>query len=427
MAGKKVKLLNRLANEKELVSNFFSLSSLTIMNYLFPLLTFPYLVRILGVEKFGLLNFSTAFIGYFILLTDYGFNISAVRLIAVNREKNEVLNELISAVYLIKLFLMFISTFIFLIVVYNLGFFKNEIILYKITFLIVIGNFLYPFWFFQGLEKTKFVAVITFLIRLIWAISVFVFINNANDYILAALLNSLQSIFIGIILFIVMIYKYHVKFIIPSFLFLKKQIIEGGIIFISSCAISLYTISNTFILGLLTSNIFVGYFSAADKIRQAIQSIMTPFTQSMYPHVSKLFGQSKTKAKRFIINSLKYVGTFSFLISTATFIFAEDLVFLFLGQQYSNSILVLRIISFLPFIIYLSNLFGIQTMLNLGMNKQFAIIISIAAVISIISSIILVPAYKEIGSGISMLITEIFVTAMIILYLTRKLLTNYEI
>jgi PST family polysaccharide transporter len=171
---------------------------------------------------------------------------------------------------------------------------------------------------------------------------------------------------------------------------------------------------------LLTSNTIVGYFAAADKIRQAIQNLLFPFTQAMYPHVSKLFNESKLLAKKFVMKSLKYIGGFSFLISFLTFIFAKQLVLILVGENYLQSVNVLRIISFLPFIIYLSNLFGIQTMLNLKFNKEFTLIISLAALVNIAMSFLLIPLWKEVGSAVAVLLTEIVVTGSIVLFLSKK-------
>lgn len=415
-----MKLFSLINGRKILIENILSLSTIQFLNYLFPFITFSYLVRVLGVEKFGLINFAAAFIGYFVLITDYGFNISAVRLISIQRNEKQKLNELVSSIYTIKFILFVISLLIFILISLSIEIFRNEFQLYAFTFLTVIGNVFLPVWFYQGIEKTKFIAIVTLIVRLFWVVSVFTFVKNSKDYNLLALINSLQSILIGLSLFILLFIKFGVKFKLSSFNTIKEQVKDGGMIFISSCAISLYTISNTFILGLLTSNTIVGYFAAADKIRQAIQNLLLPFTQAMYPHVSKLFNESKLLAKKFVMKSFKFIGGFSFLISFLTFIFAKQIVLILVGDNYLQSVNVLRIISFLPFIIYLSNLFGIQTMLNLKFNREFTLIISLAALVNIILSFVLIPFWKETGSALAVLLTEIIVTGSITLFLLRR-------
>lgn len=393
---------------------------MTFMNYLFPLITFPYLVRVLGVEKFGLINFASAFVGYFILITDYGFNISAVRLISINRNDKDKIAEIVSSIFAIKFFLFIVSAILFFSLINLIPKFQQDYNLFVLSFLMVFGYLLQPQFYYQGIEQTKYIAATTFIFRLFWVVLIFGLIKSSHDFLMVAFLTSMQFIFSGITLFLLMIFYFKIPLIFPSKSNLISQLKDGGIIFISTCAISLYTISNTFILGLLTSNLLVGYFTAADKIRQALQNLLYPFTQSMYPHVSKLFHESKTLAKQFVMKSFKLVGGFSLIISIVTFIFARQIILILVGKDYLQSIFVLRIISFLPFIIYLSNLFGIQTMLNLSYNKQFTVIISLAALVNIILTFLLVPLYQELGSAISVLITEIFVTVSIIIFLMKK-------
>jgi PST family polysaccharide transporter len=396
------------------------LGTLQFLNYLFPLITFPYLVRVLGVEKFGLISFAAAFINYFVIITDYGFNYTAVRAISINRNDKTKLSEIISSVYAVKFILFLISALLFGGILYLYESFSKESELYIASFIFTVGSLILPSNYFQGIEKTKNIALVTFIIRLIWVLGVFSLITSPDDYIMLAYLNSFSWLVIGFILALLMVFRYRIKLVVPAILQVIEQFKEGGVLFISNISINLYTTSNIFILGLLTNNTVVGYFSAADKIRLAVQSLFNPFTQAMYPHLSTIFNNDRTRAYRIIIKSLKSIGLLSFIISALLLFFSEEIVILLLGQQYTNSIYVLKIISFLPFIIYLSNLFGIQTMLNMGHRKAFASIISSAAVVSLIIAFILIPVYKEIGTSITMLITELFVTISVILYLIKK-------
>lgn len=413
-------MFNLFHRNKLLFENIFSLGTLQFLNYLFPLITFPYLVRVLGVEKFGLISFAAAFINYFVIITDYGFNYTAVRAISINRNDKTKLSEIISSVYIVKLILFLISALLFGGILYLFEGFSKESELYIASFIFTIGSLMMPSNYFQGIEKTKNIALVTFIIRLIWVLGLFSLITSPADYILLAYLNSFSWLVIGFILALVMVFRYRIKLVVPDILQIIEQFKEGGVLFISNISINLYTTSNIFILGLLTNNTVVGYFSAADKIRLAVQNLFNPFTQAMYPHLSTIFNNNRTRAYSIIIKSLKSIGLLSFIISALLLLFSKEIVILLLGQQYTNSIYVLKIISFLPFIIYLSNLFGIQTMLNMGLHKAFSVIISTAAFISLISAILLVPSYKEIGTSITMLLTEVFVTFSIIIYLLKK-------
>jgi PST family polysaccharide transporter len=202
-----------------------------------------------------------------------------------------------------------------------------------------------------------------------------------------------------------------VEFVIPSFENIKHQLKEGWHIFISTVAISLYTISNTFILGLFTNNTIVGYYAAAEKIIRVIQSMLTPISQTVYPYISKLASESKEKALNFIKKLLKIIGLGSFIISFLIFIFSTQIVYILLGSHFQNSIIVLKILAFLPFIIGVATVYATLFLLGFGYIKQWKRIILMCSALDIVFIFIFVGALslKHIGVSISWLLTEICV------------------
>ncbi|MFZ5948088.1 MAG: flippase [Stygiobacter sp.] len=393
-----------------LIENIISLSAIQILNYLIPFFTLPYLVRILGPEKYGLINFATAFTGYFTILTDYGFNLSATQEISINRNDKQKVSEIFSSIITIKMILFTVSTIIFLIVVYSFYQFKENLILFFITFLSVFGTALFPLWFFMGIEKMRYILNINLSVKIVFTILIFILIKTENDYLKLALLNTITQVLIGLIGFVFVLNKYEISYSIPSLNQIRMQLKNGLNIFLSTISINLYSTSNTFILGLFAPLNVVGYFAAADKIRMAIQGIVSSVSQSIFPYVNKLLNESyelfiSFNKKLFLIAFLS--GT---LISIFLFLFAKPIVEFILGIEYQPSIILLKIMAWLPLIIFLSNVLGIQTMLPMKKHKSFAIILFIAAVINLILSFILVPIYYEIGTVISVLITEVYVT-----------------
>jgi len=173
-------------------------------------------------------------------------------------------------------------------------------------------------------------------------------------------------------------------------------------------------------LGIFTNNTIVGYYSGAEKIIKAVQGLLSPISQTIYPHISKLASESKDQALRFIRKMTFLVGAGSSVLSLIVFIFADTIVRILLGSQYLESIAVLRILSFLPFIIGLSNIFGVQTMLAFDLKKGFSNILISASIINIILAFILVPIYKHIGISFAVIISETFVTSSMFLFLQNK-------
>jgi PST family polysaccharide transporter len=223
-------------------------------------------------------------------------------------------------------------------------------------------------------------------------------------------INSGVQTLVGVIGLIFAIKKFNLNFVFPNVVLIKKQLRNGGDLFKSTIAINLYTNSNIFILGLLTNEQVAGYYSAADKIRIAAQGILGPISQSIFPHVSYLIKESKEKFIRFNSRLLKLQGLLAFFISLLIFLFASQIGYILLGKEFSDSVDVLRILAWLPFVISISNVYGIQTMLPMNFEKEFFNIVGTAALINLVLLFTLIPGLKEIGTAISFLISETIVT-----------------
>ena len=274
-------------DKKDLLSNFFSLTFLQGFNYLLPFLTLPYLVNILGVEKYGLVIFAQSFIIFFNIIVDFGFNLSATREISIHREDREKISEIYSSVMLIKLFLTLASFFVLLFFVFTIDKFNSEILLYLISFLMVIGQALFPIWYFQGHEKMKYITFINILSKLIFTIAIFLFVKEKTDYLLVPLFNGI-GVLIGSLYAIYIIKKdFNQKIILQELKTIRHYFNQSSQFFLSRVSVSIYTAANSFVLGIFTNNTMVGYYSVAEKMYLAIQSPYTPLTQVLYPYISK--------------------------------------------------------------------------------------------------------------------------------------------
>ena len=408
------------SSNKVLFKNFTSLSILQIANYIFPIITLPYLVRVLGPEKYGLVSFATAFAAYFTIITDYGFNLSATQEISVNRNDKKRIAEIFSSVFTLKMLFFIVSSIIFFVVVFLVPKFHHHLLLFFLTFLGVLGTAFFPLWLYQGIEKMNYILVTNVSVRLITTSLVFVLIKDENDFIKLAALNTFAQFTIGFVGLVVAFNKFQIKYILPEKELLKMQLKKGWNLFLSTVWINLYTTSNVFILGLFAPANVVGYFAAADKIRLAFQGILSTMSQSVFPYVNKLLSESYERFINFNRKLFKIAFSAGTIISINLFLFAEPLVNIVLGKDYEPSILVLRLIAWLPLVIFLSNVLGIQTMLPMNKHKSFAIILFFAAMINLILSFILVPKYFEIGTSISVLATEIFVTLTFFVFIKKN-------
>jgi len=422
-----LKLTEKLKPYHGLIQSLTSLSILQIANYLFPLIVLPYVVRVLGPAKYGLINFAAAFIAYFNLLCEYGFSLSGTKGIAQIRENKETLSRKFSVILSVKLIFFLISLFVLIIVVSSIPFFNKNWELYMLSFGFVLGSVLFPNWFYQGMEQMKYITIIQVLVRSISTVLIFLLIKAESDFLLLVFLNVSAQIIIGIFGLLIALYKFNIKFKLPVLEEIKSQLKEGWHIFLSTISINIYTTSNTFILGLFVSDTVVGYFSAADKIRLAFQGFISVISQSVFPYISKLFKESRQDYLIFIKILMKIQITLGFLASLFLFIFSHELIYLIIGAEFNNSVILLRIISLLPFIISIGNIYGVQITLTQGFEKAFNSIVSASALLHIILLLILASNYFATGTTIAIVITEFLLTLFMLLFVRKKKLLLYKL
>jgi len=409
-----------ISKSKTLIGNISSLFVLQAANYIFPLITLPYLVRVLGPDKFGLYIFAQIFIQYFVIFTDYGFNYTATRQIAIERDNTEKCSRIFSAVILIKLGLTVISFGLLSAVISIFPKFGSDWPLYYSAFLLVAGNALFPQWLFQGMERMKYITAINIIGRSLAVAAVFMFVRSESDYILAVLIVSVSSLMIGLIGIVSAIVLFRLRPAIPSLLLIRQSLKDGWSLFVSTAAISLYTTSTIFILGLFSNNTVVGYFGAAEKIVRAARGLIGPITQAIYPHISAIVSRSRDDAIVFLRKTLRWMSLGSFVLSAVLFFTADIIITVGLGPEYAESVILIRIMSLLPFIIALSNVSGVHTMLAFGFNRTFSRVVISAGLLNTVLIFPLVILYQAEGAAVAVLISEIFVVLAMFFNLGRK-------
>lgn len=413
-------MLTGAEEKKRLIENIFSLTVLQGANYILPLLTIPYLVRVLGPEYFGLLAFATSTITYFVLITNYGFNLSATRQISIHRDNKDKVTEIFSAVMTIKTALMVLSFGLMALLVFSFEKFNQYWEVYFITFGMVIGQVLFPVWLFQGMERMKYITYLNIGAKTFFTGCIFIFVQEEADYLLVPLLTTMGFLFAGFYSLYLVKNELNVNFSWQPAAAIKSQLAEGIHMFFSSMVTSLYTVSATFLLGLFTNNVAVGYFAAAEKIVQAVRGLYAPISEGIYPLIGKKIHEDKQAGLMFIKKITWIVGAGMFVISALLFLLAEPIVELMLGRNFQQSVLLLQIMAFLPFIISMSNIYGIQTILNLGYKKEFSYILTAAAILGVGLTLILVPVYDEQGTAFTILIVESFVAVVMYFFLKSK-------
>ncbi|MDA3043932.1 MULTISPECIES: oligosaccharide flippase family protein [unclassified Campylobacter] len=275
------------SHKKRLIGNFASLTVLQIFSYVLPLLTLPYLVRVLNIETYGLVMFAQSFIIFLNIFVDWGFNLSATRDVSINRENETKLTEIYSSVMSIKIAFIFIFLLILTILVFFVPKFSGDKSVYYLSFLWIVGQALFPVWYFQGIEKMKYITIVKVTAQLIFTICIFVFVKQNSDYLLVPLFNGLGLIIGSLISLKIIHIDFGQNFKFQNFATLWGYFKESFSFFLSRLSVSLYTSANAFVLGLFTTNTIVGYYAVAEQLYKALQAFYYPLTQVLYPYIAK--------------------------------------------------------------------------------------------------------------------------------------------
>ena len=405
----RLKLIFSNKDYRRILDNIMSLTGIQLVQYLLPLVTFPYLTRVLGPANFGRVAFAVAFIGYFQILTDYGFNLSATREISINRENKKKISEIYSSVMVTKLILMFLTFILMLVIISSFERFQGDPLLYIFTFGLVVGAVLFPVWFFQGVERMRYISVLRILSSLIYTALIFLIVRGPNDYLYVPLINSIGFIIVGVYSQHVVRREFKVKFVMPTLEDVKRQLVEGWHLFISMLAVSLYTTSNRFILGLLVNNTTLGYYAVAEDITRALQGLISPIGQAIYPYFSRIQAEDRERAKMELKKMVIIIGIVTFIFSILLVFAAPLIIRLLAGPLYIESIPLLQVLVFIIFAIGVNNILGIQGLVSFGYKEKFTRIVLFAGIVHLGLLIGLVLVVGSLGAAIAVVATEIFI------------------
>ena len=415
----KIKFELNSPDNKKLLSNFVSLSVLQVVGFILPLLVIPYLIKVLGIEKFGLVFFAQAFLSYFIVFTDYGFNLSATRDISIQRNNNKKVSLIFNSVISTKFLLGIISFIVLSLLILLIPMLRKEYMLFYLSFFLVIGQLFFPVWFFQGIEQMKFITYLSTTAKLLFTCLIFVFVRKSSDYILINVFQGMGNVLASIISILFIKKKFDIKLKFPGFQRIKFELKNGWHILVSSFAVNVYINSNIIILGFFTNSIVLGYYSLAEKTMLAIRQLLGVFSQVTYPHVCKLGKEGHNHLKRFY--KIIYFPFLASIIicSILLYLFSDNLVtFLAHGHVPYISILV-RLLCFAPIIVCL-NIPAYQTLLAYNLKRSYSFVLTSGALFSMTLNAFLAYNYAAIGTSISILITETVITAGLYLVLEFK-------
>ncbi len=348
---------------RALIENFASLSILKALGLILPLVTLPYLSRVIGVVRFGDIAFASSITVYFMTITDYGFNYTATRELSKNRDNMHYVRELFWNVFYTKLFLLIVSTAIFAILVETIPLLREHRLLLWFTYLSVPCYMLFPEWFFQGIEKMKYITIVNVISKLLFTVLIFFVIKEEADYILHPVLSAIGLLVAGAISLVIVIRKYKVFPTAISWPSIVSTLKSGWNIFFSLIVPNVYTNMSVTYLKIFSGSVGAGLFASGRTFIDLSDQVSTVFSRVFFPFLSRRPDKHSFFSKILLVVSLG--------MGVALFAGADLLVDLFYSEAFRDSAIVIRIMAICPLFLYLMNAFGTNYLVVIGKDKVY--------------------------------------------------------
>ena len=407
-----IERLKKSEDGKTLASNMVYLSLLQIAGYLFPLITMPYLARVIGTDGFGKIAFASAIIMWIQTVADWGFNYTATRDVAKNRDNAQVVSDIFSRVLWARCILSLVCLIILLALIALIPTFRENALIILLTFLLIPGHILYPDWFFQAIEKMKYITILGVLIKFIFMLLVFVLIREKEDYIYQPLIVSFGYLCSGIIAlyFILIKWKVQVKRIPLRDIWITIK--DSTNVFINNLMPNLYNSFSVILLGFYGTPTHTGWYDAGKKLTTLSNTAMTVISRSFFPFLSRRI--DKHHVYRIFSMSIATV------IAAALVLLSPWLIQVFFGSAFKESVTILQITA--PAIIFVSmcSVYGTNYLIVNGHDRIMRNITVVSSLIGFAIAFPLIYFYQHIGAAIVYTTSSFILGVLSLLYAKKK-------
>ena len=411
MSGKLRNYLIKYKNSHEaktLLGNFSWLAALQVITYLFPMITMPYLARVIGVDGFGKIAFAAAVMVWIQTITDWGFNTTASRDIARARDNKEQLSKIYCNVQYSRLMMMLLSFGLLLILILIIPKFRESSTILIVTFLMVPGHIAFPTWYFQGVERMKYSTILNIVARTLFTLAVFVFIKEKDDYILQPLLNSFGFICSGIIAQLIIFRSWGVRLIRPRWCEIKSTISNSFDVFINTIMPNLYNSFSVMLLGFVGGPTSNGLLDAGRKFVAIGHSIVDIITQAFYPFLSRRIEKHKVYV---LISIIISTG-----IALVLFLGAPIFIHVFFTHEFYDSIPIMRICALGIVPIALCRAYGTGYMILQGQEKLLRNITIIVSVCGFVLAFPLIYFFDYYGAAVTITFSQVLLGFIVTMF-----------
>lgn len=400
-----------------LKKNFVYNGILTVSNYLFPLIVYPYISRTLGLSNIGIVNFIDNLVNYFVFLSMFGISTVGVREIASARGHKEKLSKTFASLFMLTFITTLIAVMVLLIAMHTVPILSQYQDLLYVGVVKIVFNLFMIEWFFTGMENFRYITNRSILIKLLYVIGVFMLIKEPADYKLYYILSVAAVAANAVINILYSRHYLHLSFhLIDMRPFYKAYTVMGIYILLTN----FYTYLNPVWLGFVTNTDEVGYFTTATKLHSIIMAILLSFTNILFPRVSNLLAEGKIEEFwQKIGQAFEAIFLFAFPTISFMLIAGPELLHILVGDNFEGAYKPLRIISPLIFIVGVEQILIIQILL--AMHKDYAVLRNSfwGAITATILNILITPNTGASGSAIVWVVSECIIMGLSILYVDK--------
>lgn len=411
--------------EKSLKKNFCMNAILTMSQFIFPLITFPYVSRILLAEGTGKVSFATSIISYFAMFAQLGIPTYGIRACAQVRNDKKKLSKTAQEIFIINIIMSILAYIVFFIALCNVPRLKDEKTLLIIVSATIFFNAIGMEWLYKALEQYTYITIRSVIFKFIALIAMFLLIHQQSDYIIYGAISIFASSASNIFNFF-NVHKYISLRPVGEYNF-KQHLKAVSVFFALSCAATIYVYLDTVMLGFMKTNVDVGYYNAAVKIKTILVSIVTSLGTVLLPRASYYVEHG---LKEDFYRITKKAINFVFLVATPLMLyfmfFAKEGIFFLSGNTYGGAIVPMQIIMPTLFFIGLTNIMGMQILVPLGKENIVLYSEIVGAVVDLAINYILIPKYASAGAAIGTLVAEIAVWIVQYIYLRKQIKDAYK-
>lgn len=373
-----------------------------------PVITTPYISRVLGAKQIGAYNYTYSIAYFYVLFANLGSGVYAQREIAVNQSDVKKRSMIFWEIFALRLIvsLVILPVYIVMTIV-----FKEYTTLFAIESIFIISVIFDISWLFQGMEDFKITAVRNTVIKLISTAMLFVLVRRQSDLLLYVFVLGFSTLLSALILWKYL--KQVVQHVPLKELHPMRHLKETLILFFPIAAINIYTVLDKVELGWLSNNQQVGFYSQTENIVKIAMTIITSLSVVLLPAVSKLVNENRMdEVRREIQKAIQFTFYIGCPMTMGMITVAPVFIPWFLGEEFSPSIKMFQILSILVIIISLSQILGNSILLSMRYEKIYTISIVMSAVINLVLNFLLIPKFAAYGAIVATIASEVCVGAI---------------